>query len=193
MAKEGKMADLEGKTILLGVTGSIAAYKAPAILRKLKSLGANVIVAMTKAGTEFVTPLTFKALSGNPVLVEMFEPATEWQIEHVILAQKVDLVLIAPATANIMGKIASGIADDMVSLTVMATKAPVVIAPAMNVNMYESPIVQENIKKLEGLGYTFVEPGVGVLATGVEGRGRLAELEEMVEKVCELLSEQRRR
>lgn len=185
--------DLEGKTILLGVTGSIAAYKAPAILRKLKSLGADVVVAMTKAGTEFVTPLTFRALSGNPVLVEMFEPATEWQIEHVILAQKVDLVLIAPASANIIGKIASGIADDMVSLTVMATKAPVVIAPAMNVNMYENPIVGENIKKLEGVGYTFVEPGVGVLATGVEGRGRLAELEEIVEKVCELLSEERRR
>jgi len=96
--------------------------------------------------------------------------------------------LIAPATANIMGKIASGIADDMVSLTVMATKAPVVIAPAMNVNMYENPIVQGNIKRLEGLGYTFIEPGVGVLATGLEGRGRLAELEEIVEKVCELLS-----
>ncbi len=180
--------NLEGKTILLGVTGSIAAYKSPAILRKLKSLGADVIVAMTKAGTELITPLTFKALSGNPVLVEMFEPATEWQIEHVILAQKVDLVLIAPATANIMGKIASGIADDMVSLTVMATKAPVVIAPAMNVNMYENPIVQGNIEKLERLGYTFIEPGVGVLATGVEGRGRLANLEEIVEKVCQLLS-----
>jgi phosphopantothenoylcysteine decarboxylase/phosphopantothenate--cysteine ligase len=179
--------DLEGKTILLGVTGSIAAYKAPAILRKLKSLGAEVIVAMTKAGTELITPLTFKALSGKPVLVDMFEPATEWQIEHVILAQKVDLVLIAPATANIIGKIASGIADDMVSLTVMATKAPVVIAPAMNVGMYENPIVQENIKKLEGLGYTFVEPGVGVLATGVEGRGRLAEIEDITKTVVGLL------
>lgn len=181
------MADLEGKTILLGVTGSIAAYKAPAILRKLKSLGADVIVAMTKAGTELITPLTFKALSGNPVLVDMFEPATEWQIEHVILAQKVDLVLIAPATANIIGKIASGLADDMVSLTVMTTKAPVVIAPAMNVNMYENLIVQESITKLLGLGYTFVKPGVGILATGVEGRGRLAEIEDITKTVVGLL------
>ncbi len=180
--------ELKGKTILLGVTGGIAAYKAPMILRRLQRMGAQVMVAMTKAGTEFVTPLTFKALTGHPVLVDMFDPATEWQIEHVILAEKVDLVLIAPATANIIGKIAAGLANDMVSLTVMATKAPVIIAPAMNVNMYENPIVQGNIKRLQEGGYTFVEPEEGVLATGIRGKGRLAEVDSIVKKVCEILS-----
>jgi phosphopantothenoylcysteine decarboxylase/phosphopantothenate--cysteine ligase len=187
MAKEGKMADLEGKTILLGVTGSIAAYKAPSILRKLMSLGAEVFVVMTRNATRFIAPLTFQALSGRPVLVDMFAPLTNWQIEHIALAERADLVLIAPATANVMGKIASGIADDLLTTTVMATKAPVVIAPAMNVDMYENPIVQDNIKKLEGLGYTFVEPGVGILATGVEGRGRLAEIEDITKTVVGLL------
>jgi len=181
------MADLEGKTILLGVTGSIAAYKAPSILRKLMSLGAEVFVVMTRNATRFIAPLTFQALSGRPVLVDMFAPVTNWQIEHIALAERADLVLIAPATANVIGKISSGIADDLLTTTVMATKAPVVIAPAMNVGMYENAVVQENIKKLERLGYTFVEPKVGVLATGIEGRGRLAEIEDITKSVVGLL------
>ena len=178
---------LEGKTVVLGVTGSIAAYKAPTLARKLQNKGAEVIVVMTEAGAKLVDPMTFRSLTGKPVPVDMFAPVADWQIAHISLAEQADLLLVAPATANTIGKIAHGIADTLLTCTVMATKAPVLIAPAMNVNMYENPVVQENIKKLEGLGYHFVEPKVGRLATGIEGKGPLAELDDIVERAEELL------
>ncbi|TKJ30781.1 MAG: hypothetical protein CEE40_03730 [Chloroflexi bacterium B3_Chlor] len=178
---------LEGKTVVLGVTGSIAAYKAPPLARKLQSKGAEVIVVMTEAGTKLVDPLTFRSLTGRAVPVDMFEPSTDWQIEHISLSEKADLFLIAPATANTIGKMANGIADNLLTCAVMATKAPVLIAPAMNVNMYENPIVQENIKRLEELGYTFVGPKVGRLATGIEGKGPLADVDDILAKAEELL------
>jgi phosphopantothenoylcysteine decarboxylase/phosphopantothenate--cysteine ligase len=178
---------LEGKTIVLGVTGSIAAYKAPTLARRLQSKGAVIIVVMTEAGAKLVDPLTFRSLTGKPVLVNMFPPSTDWQIEHIALADMADLFLIAPATANTIGKIAGGIADNLLTCAVMATKAPVVIAPAMNVNMYENSIVQANIEKLEQLGYSFVGPKVGTLATGITGKGPLAAVDEIVSRVEELL------
>ncbi len=178
---------LEGKTVVLGITGSIAAYKAPTLARKLKGKGAEVIVVMTDAATKLVDPLTFRSVVGGPVLVHMFPPSTDWQIEHITLAEKADLFLVAPATANTIGKIAGGIADNLVTCAVMATKAPVLIAPAMNVNMYENPIVQDNIEKLKERGYRFVGPKVGTLATGIRGKGPLADVDEIVDKVEELL------
>jgi phosphopantothenoylcysteine decarboxylase/phosphopantothenate--cysteine ligase len=181
---------LEGKTVVLGVTGSIAAYKAPTLARRLQSLEAEVIVVMTKAATCLVDPLTFRSLTGHAVLVDMFAPSTNSQIEHIALAQKADLFLIAPATANTIGKIAAGIADNLLTCAVMATKAPVLIAPAMNVNMYENPLVQGNIEKLGALGYRFVGPKVGTLATGIEGKGPLADVEEIVQEAEALLKDQ---
>jgi len=178
---------LESKTAVLGATGSIAAYKAPTLARKLQSEGAEVIVVMTEAGTKLVDPLTFRSLTGRAVPVDMFEPSTDWQIEHISLSDKADLFLIAPATANTIGKIANGIADNLLTCAVMATKAPVLVAPAMNVNMYENPIVQENIERLEELGYSFVGPKVGKLATGIEGKGPLADVDDIVAKAQELL------
>jgi phosphopantothenoylcysteine decarboxylase/phosphopantothenate--cysteine ligase len=178
---------LEGKTVVLGVTGSIAAYKAPSVARRLQSEGADVIVVMTDAGTELVDPLTFRSLTGKPVAVDMFSPSTDWQIEHISLADQANLLLIAPATANTIGKIANGIADNLLTCAVMATKAPVLIAPAMNVNMYENVIVQQNIQRLEKLGYAFVGPKVGRLATGIEGKGALADVDEIVARAKELL------
>lgn len=178
---------LEGKTVVLGVTGSIAAYKAPTLARKLQNKGAEVIVVMTEAGTKLVDPMTFRSLTGRPVPVDMFAPVADWQITHISLAEQADLLLIAPATANTIGKIAHGIADNLLTCTVMATKAPILIAPAMNVNMYENRIVKENIKRLEEIGYYFVEPRVGKLATGIEGKGPLANLDEIVERAEELL------
>lgn len=180
---------LEGKTVILGVTGSIAAYKAATLARKLQSRGAEVIVVMTEAGAKLVDPLTFRSLTGKPVLVHMFPPSTDWQIEHVALAEMAHLFLIAPATANTIGKIAGGIADNLLTCAVMATKAPVLIAPAMNVDMYENPLVQANIDKLEKLGYRFVGPKVGTLATGITGKGPLAEIDEIVAAAEQLLGE----
>jgi phosphopantothenoylcysteine decarboxylase/phosphopantothenate--cysteine ligase len=178
---------LEGKTIILGVTGSIAAYKAPTLARRLQSKGAEVVVVMTEAAGKLVDPLTFRSLTGKPVLMHMFPPSTDWQIEHIALAEMADLFLIAPATANTIGKIAAGIADNLLTCAVMATKAPVLVAPAMNVHMYENPLVQANIQKLEELGYRFVGPKVGTLATGIEGKGPLADVQEIVESAEKLL------
>lgn len=174
---------LLGKNIVLGVTGGIAAYKAVEIVSRLKKAGASVHVIMTEGATKFVTPLTFRELSANPVAVKMWEEPKTWNVEHIALAILADLFLIAPATANIIGKIANGIADDMLSTTVMATKAPVILAPAMNTNMYLNPITQQNIAKLASLGYHFIEPGTGMLACGVEGPGRLAEPSTIVEYI----------
>lgn len=174
---------LKGKTVVLGICGGIAAYKACEIVSRLNKLGANVKVMMTKSACEFIKPLTLQTLSKNPVAVSMFSAPEKWEIEHISLASSADLILIAPATANIIGKIANGIADDTVSTTIMATKAKVIFAPAMNNNMYENPITQENIKKLSELGYGFIEPDSGLLACGTSGKGRLAEIDKIISAV----------
>lgn len=179
---------LKDKKIVLGVTGGIAAYKAVDIVSRLRKMCANVDVIMTKSATEFVTPLTFQSLSQNHVTVDMFEKPKTWDIEHISLAQKADLFLIAPATANIISKVVNGIADDMLSTTIMATKAKVVFAPAMNTNMYTNPILKDNIEKLKGLGYEFIKPGKGRLACGDYGEGKMAEPSDIVEYVVNSLT-----
>jgi len=179
---------LRGKNIVVGVAGGIAVYKVVDIVSRLKKQGANVYVIMTQAAANFVTPLTFREISGHPVVVDMWAETTNWNVEHIALATAADLFLMAPATANIIGKIANGIADDMLSTTVMATNAPVILAPAMNTNMYLNPIVQQNITKLTQLGYHFIEPGCGALACGTEGVGRLPEPEVIVGKVIKMLN-----
>jgi phosphopantothenoylcysteine decarboxylase/phosphopantothenate--cysteine ligase len=179
---------LQGNEIVLGVTGGIAAYKAVELLRLLTKAGAVVRVIMTKEAAEFVAPLTFQTLSMNPVHTELFSLISERDIGHIALADRADLMVIAPATANIVGKIASGIADDLLSTTVMATKAPVLIAPAMNVNMYQSPIYRENVEKLKKHGFLFVEPIKGMLACGWEGEGKLQEPEFIFEEIISVLS-----
>lgn len=174
---------LTGKTIVLGVTGGIAAYKAAEIVRLLVKDGAIVRVIMTKNAQEFITPLTLQTLSGNPVSTETFSLTQESEIGHIRLADTADLVLIAPATANVVAKLAHGEADDLLTTVLLATTAPVLIAPAMNVHMYAHPLVQENMRKLSSLGYGFVEPTEGFLACGYEGKGRLADPEDIVEEV----------
>ncbi|SNR90897.1 phosphopantothenoylcysteine decarboxylase / phosphopantothenate--cysteine ligase [Anaerovirgula multivorans] len=177
---------LTGKNIVVGVTGGIAAYKACDIVSQLKKLNANVDVMMTKAAMEFVKPYTFQALSQNPVITDLFETPRYWDIEHISLAQKADIILVAPATANIIGKIAHGIADDILSTTIMASTAKVVFAPAMNTKMYENQILQSNMKRLIDLGYGFIPPGEGRLACGDVGTGKLAEVSKIVEFLLEL-------
>ena len=179
---------LKNKIIILGVSGGIAVYKAVELLRLLSKAGAEVHVIMTRAAQEFVTPLTFQTLSGNPVHTELFNLIAEREISHISLADRADLFIITPATANIVGKIASGIADDMLTTTVMATKAPVLIAPAMNVNMFTNPIYRENEEKLLRFGYQFVAPVSGSLACGWEGEGKLAPPEVIFEAAVTALS-----
>ncbi len=179
---------LDNKTIVLGVTGGIAAYKAVELVRLLTKSGATVQVIMTRSATEFVTPLTFQTLSGNPVHTDLFNLYQEQEIGHISLADRADLLLIAPATANIIGKIANGLADDLLTTTVMATKAPVLLAPAMNVNMYENPIYRDNENRLRRLGYHFIDAESGSLACGWNGSGRLAQPALIAEEVCQLLS-----
>jgi phosphopantothenoylcysteine decarboxylase/phosphopantothenate--cysteine ligase len=173
---------LKGKNIVLGVTGGIAAYKAVELLRLLTKGGADVHVIMTGGAMEFVTPLTFQTLSMNPVSTSLFNLLSEREIGHISLADRADLVIIAPATANIIGKLANGIADDMLTTTVMASKAPILIAPAMNVNMYQNAAYKENEAKLKGRGVLFVEPVKGLLACGWEGEGKLQEPEVIFEE-----------
>jgi phosphopantothenoylcysteine decarboxylase / phosphopantothenate---cysteine ligase len=168
---------LNGKKILLGVTGGIAAYKAVDLASRFTKMGAEVRTILTAGACEFVSPLTFKSITHQKVITKMFDPESD--IEHISLADWADLVVIAPATANIIGKIAGGIADDILSTTIMATTAPVLIVPAMNIHMYENPIVQQNISKLSGLGYFFMEPEFGKLACGYEGKGRFPKTEEI--------------
>lgn len=175
------------RNVVLGVTGGIACYKAADVVSRLKKEDVEVDVIMTENACEFVNPLTFRTLSKNPVVTSTFAVPEAWKVGHVALAQKADVFLIAPATANVIGKVANGIADDMLTTTIMASRAKIVFAPAMNVNMYENVIVQENIAKLKGLGYLFVEPGSGLLACGDVGKGRMAEPAEIVEYVLELL------
>jgi len=179
---------LQGKEIVLGVTGGIAAYKAVELLRLLTKAGANVRVIMTREAMEFIAPLTFQTLSMNPVYTELFSLISERDIGHIALADRADLIVIAPATANIVGKIASGLADDLLSTTVMATKAPVLIAPAMNVNMYQNPIYRDNVEKLRKHGFLFVEPVKGMLACGWEGEGKLQEPQFIFEEIISSLS-----
>ena len=179
---------LKDKTVVIGVSGGIAVYKTLDVISRLRKLGVSVNVIMTKSATEFVTPLSFQSLSQNYVVCDMFEDPKTWDVEHISLAKRADLFLIAPATANIIGKIANGIADDMLTTTVMATKAKVLIAPAMNTNMYENPILQGNINKLKELGYNFVEPESGRLACGDTGKGKLASPETIVDEVVKLIS-----
>lgn len=176
-------------SVVLGVTGGIACYKSAALVSSLVKKDIEVDVIMTKNAAEFVSPLTFQTLSKNPVTTDTFGSIKYWEVEHIALAKKADVMVIAPATADIIGKIASGIADDMLTTTVMATKAKVLIAPAMNVNMYENPIVQENIQKLKDRGYLFIEPEEGLLACGDVGKGRMAEPEEIAEYILKILGE----
>ena len=178
---------LKGKSLVIGVCGGIAAYKVVDVVSRLKKQGAQIDVIMTAHAEKFVTPLTFRSLSHRPVITDMFEEPDQWDVRHISLAQKAELFVIAPATANIIGKLASGIADDMLSTTVMATKAPVLIIPAMNYNMYANPIVQKNIEKLKALGYLFMEPDTGVMAEGTSGKGRLPEPPAIVEEVVRIL------
>lgn len=179
---------LRNKKIILGVCGGIAVYKAIELLRLLTKAGADVHVIMTRAAQEFVTPLTFQTLSVNPVHTELFNLIAEREIGHISLADRTDLCIIAPATANCIGKIAAGIADDMLTTTVMATKATVLLAPAMNVNMYTNQIYQENEEKLRRFGYLFVAPVSGSLACGWEGKGKLAPPEAIFDAAVSALS-----
>jgi phosphopantothenoylcysteine decarboxylase/phosphopantothenate--cysteine ligase len=182
---------LKDKKIILGITGGIAAYKTCEIIRRLKKLGAQVIVVMTENAQKFITPLTLETLSGNEVTTEMFPERRFVGVRHVDLAGWADLILIAPATANLIGKIRSGIADDILTTIVISSKAPVLIAPAMNVNMYENSIFQENLTYLQKLGYRFIGPEVGELASGIVGKGRLAEPETIVNEAVKLLAQRR--
>ena len=179
---------LKDKTVVIGVSGGIAVYKTLDVVSRLRKLGVNVNVIMTKSATEFVTPLSFQSLSQNYVVCDMFEDPKTWDVEHISLAKRADVFLIAPATANVIGKIANGIADDMLTTTVMATKAKVLIAPAMNTNMYENPILQRNINTLKVLWFNFVDPEIGLLAFGDSGKGKLASPETIVDEVVKLLS-----
>lgn len=178
------------RNVVVGVTGGIACYKAADVVSRLKKEDIEVDVIMTENACEFVNPLTFRTLSKNPVVTSTFAVPEAWKVGHVALAQKADVMLIAPATANVIGKVACGIADDMLTTTIMASKSKIVFAPAMNVNMYENPIVQENIEKLRKLGYMFIEPGVGLLACNDIGKGRMAEPAEIVEYVLRLLDDE---
>ncbi len=177
------MRPLKDRCVVLGITGGIAAYKAADLVSRLKKMGADVKVIMTRSAAEFIAPLTLQSLSQNPVAMDMFEEPRSWEIRHISLAQSADVFVIAPCTANVIGKIAGGLADDLLTTTVMATKAPVLIAPAMNTNMYENPIVQQNIQKLTSLGYTFIAPESGRLACGDIGRGKLADPAHIAEYV----------
>ncbi|SDW02310.1 phosphopantothenoylcysteine decarboxylase / phosphopantothenate--cysteine ligase [Marininema mesophilum] len=171
---------MKGKRIVVGVSGGIAAFKAAGLVSKLAQTGAEVRVILTESATRFVTPLTFQTLSRHHVSVDTFDEQDPWKVTHIDLADHADLFIIAPATANVLGKAAHGIGDDMLTTTLLATKAPIMVAPAMNVHMYENPIVQENMAKLARLGWHFIEPGSGQLACGYVGRGRMEEPETIV-------------
>lgn len=173
----------ENKHIVVGVCGGIAAYKAAGLVSHLRQAGADVHCIMTANAAKLVTPITFGELSGNDVTVDMFANIYKWDVEHIALARMADVFVIAPATADIIGKVANGIADDMLSTTVMATKAKVIFVPSMNTNMYENPIVQENMAKLRALGYLFVEPESGHLACNTNGKGRFPKLESIMDAV----------
>lgn len=171
---------LEGKTVLLGVTGSIAAYKIAYLVSALKKQQADVHVLMTRNATNFINPITFETLTGNKCLVDTFDRNFQFQVEHVSIAKKADVVMIAPASANVIGKLAHGIADDMLTTTIMACRCKKFISPAMNTNMFENPIVQDNLKTLEHYGYEVIDPAVGYLACGDTGAGKMPEPETLL-------------
>lgn len=174
---------LKGKTVLLGVSGSIAAYKTAYLASSLKKLNADVHVLMTENATNFINPITFETLTGNKCLVDTFDRNFEFSVEHVSLAKKADVVMLAPASANVIGKIAHGIADDMLTTTIMACRCRKIIAPAMNTNMFENPIVQDNLKTLERYGYEIITPATGYLACGDTGAGKMPEPELLLEYI----------
>ena len=179
--------EMKKPCVVLGVTGGIAVYKACELLRLLQKRGIDVFVVMTQNACRFVAPLTFETLSGHPVAVDTFDRPQTWEVEHIALAKRADLFLIAPATANIMGKMACGIADDMLSTTVMATRAPVLVAPAMNTGMWGNAAVQQNVKTLRARGVEIVAPVSGHLACGDNGAGKLEDVAVIAERACELL------
>ena len=174
---------LKGKTVLLGVSGSIAAYKIASLASALKKLNADVHVLMTQNATNFINPITFETLTGNKCLVDTFDRNFQYSVEHVSLAKKADVVMLAPASANVLGKIAHGIADDMLTTTIMACRCKKIVAPAMNTNMFENPIVQDNLKILEHYGYEVISPAVGYLACGDTGSGKMPEPELLLEYI----------
>ncbi len=182
---------LSGKNIIVGVSGGIAAYKAVDVVSRLRKLGAETHVVMTENATKLVAPLTFRTISAQPVIVHMFEEPRQWNVEHVALAEMADLFVLCPATANCIGKIANGIADDFLTTTIMACTCPRLICPAMNHNMYENKIVQQNISRLRRLGYEILEPEYGRLASGATGKGRLPDPEKIVQKIVSVLSFQK--
>ena len=182
---------LKGKTIVLGITGGIAAYKAADIASKLTQAGATVEAVMTEAATKMITALTLRNITHRPVVTDMFEMASEYSVEHVALAEAADVVLIAPATANTISKLAAGIADNMLGCIVLATKAPVIIAPAMNDLMYQNSVTQENIGKLKARGFTIIEPEYGRLASGKMGKGRLPETSKIIKEIERALGQKK--
>lgn len=179
---------LEGRRIVLGVTGSIAAYKACDVLRGLQKEGAEVRVVMTAAAQELVRPTVFRSLSGSPVLTAMFDDPQGEDLKHIALTEWAELILVAPATANLIGKVASGIADDLLSTVIAAAGCPTLLAPGMNVRMWQNPVVQGNVRRLEGLGYRFCGPVEGRLASGVVGVGRMADADEIVRSAIQVLA-----
>ena len=178
---------LTGYTVAVGVSGGIAAYKSCEIVSTLTKLGAKVKVIMTANATEFVKPLTFEVLSNNPVVTSMWDRKKEWEVEHVSIANEADLFIVAPTTANVIAKLASGIADDMLTTTILATKSPILVCPAMNTNMWDNSITQENITKLKSRGYYFMDVDDGRLACGVTGKGRMAEPKAIVDRAIDIL------
>lgn len=182
---------LQGREVVLGVTGGIAAYKAAEVVSRLRKLGATVHVIMTKSATEFVQPLTFETLSNQPVVTDTFDRRAPWEVEHVSLAKRAEVFVVAPATANILAKMACGIADDMLSTTLLATKAPVLVAPAMNTGMWTAEATQQNMATLRARGVHVVGPDAGFLACGDTGSGRMSEPADIVEAVTALLCPRR--
>ena len=182
---------LKGKTVLLGVTGGIACYKSANLASALVKQGANVQVLMTKNATEFIGPHTFESLTGNRVSVDTFDRNYQFQVEHIALADQADLVLVAPATANVLAKLAHGLADDMLTTTILACNCPKIAAPAMNTKMYENPVTQDNLDILRKYGWEIVEPASGRLACGAVGRGKMPEPEDLLETVLHALSHEK--
>ena len=182
---------LQGKTVLLGVTGSIAAYKIAYLASALKKLHAQVHVLMTENATNFINPITFESLTGNKCLVDTFDRNFQFQVEHVSIAKQADVVMIAPASANVIGKLAHGIADDMLTTTIMACKCKKIISPAMNTNMYENPIVQDNLAILQHYGYEVIEPASGYLACGYTGAGKMPEPEMLLEYILREIAKEK--
>ncbi|MDD2585547.1 MAG: bifunctional phosphopantothenoylcysteine decarboxylase/phosphopantothenate--cysteine ligase CoaBC [Syntrophomonadaceae bacterium] len=179
------------KTVGIGITGSIAAYKIADLVSKLKKDGVDVIVIMTEAATRFISPLTFKTLTGREVLTDLWQESPEWKVQHIGIAEQLDALVIAPATANFIAKMAHGIADDLLSTIVLANTSPILVVPAMNNNMYKNFIVQDNIKKLIRYGYKFMDPTSGLLACGTSGQGRLPEVDDIHAQITKLLFPQK--